>query len=305
MSSGILSTAASLAGLRVLPDVLLALAALAWAVLAAQVLTRLLTDRRGWLADARTPGSLTGVAATAVIGGRVAALGWTRLAEGLLGLAAVACLVLLPLVLRHLHGRVTGSAFLLCVAPEGLAALAGTLGGATCSPAAVVAGTVVCALGAVLYAGVLARFDRRQLAVGAGDHWVVAGARAIPSLAGAQLLTAADRLHLPGGTRPALRWLDLAVWAVAAAGYAVLVVCEVRWPRPRYDVRRWATVFPMGMTAAAAFAVADAERLPALTAAGHALLWPALLAWALTAAGAARRRLPRRDAGAPSGRVSP
>jgi hypothetical protein len=45
----------------------------------------------------------------------------------------------------------------------------------------------------------------------------------------------------------------------------------------------------MGMTAAAAYAVARAESLPALTVVGHVLLWPALAAWALTAAGAARR----------------
>jgi tellurite resistance protein TehA-like permease len=75
------------------------------------------------------------------------------------------------------------------------------------------------------------------------------------------------------------------------AGYALLVVCEVRRPRPRYDVRRWATVFPMGMTAAASIAVAQAEGLPAVAVVGQVLLWPALAAWSLTAAGAARRRL--------------
>jgi hypothetical protein len=47
----------------------------------------------------------------------------------------------------------------------------------------------------------------------------------------------------------------------------------------------------MGMTAAASFAVARTERLPALTGLGHVLLWPALAAWALTAVGAARRFL--------------
>jgi tellurite resistance protein TehA-like permease len=73
----------------------------------------------------------------------------------------------------------------------------------------------------------------------------------------------------------------------------VLLWCELRWPRRRYDVRRWATVFPMGMTAAASFAVARAERLPALAVLGHVLLWPALAAWALTVAGASGGRLRR------------
>ena len=49
------------------------------------------------------------------------------------------------------------------------------------------------------------------------------------------------------------------------------------------------------MTAAATFAVGQAEGLPALTVLGHVLLWPALAAWAVTAAAATRRRFaPRR-----------
>jgi tellurite resistance protein TehA-like permease len=141
----------------------------------------------------------------------------------------------------------------------------------------------------VLYAVVVARFDWRQLAVGAGDHWVLAGALAITSLAAAEVVPALDRLRPFRSLLPALRVLDLAAWALATLGYAVLVGCELRWPRWRYDIRRWATVFPMGMTAAAAYAVARAESLPGLTVLGHVLLWPALAAWALTAAGAARR----------------
>src|SRR3954465_12036642 len=79
----------------------------------------------------------------------------------------------------------------------------------------------------------------------------------------------------------------LSVWAGAVIGYAVLLGCELRWPRWRYDIRRWATVFPMGMTAAASFAVARAERLPALAVFGDILLWPGLAAWALTVVAAA------------------
>jgi hypothetical protein len=47
------------------------------------------------------------------------------------------------------------------------------------------------------------------------------------------------------------------------------------------------------MTAAASFAVAQAERLPALAVLGRVLLWPALAAWALTVAGASGGRLRR------------
>jgi tellurite resistance protein TehA-like permease len=290
MSTGVLSTASQIAGLTTLSAVLLALAVLAELALGVLLVSRLLTDRRGWLADARTPASLTGVAATAVIGGRIASSGWTGPGWLLLAVSGLLWLVLLPLVLRHWQVPTVGASFLVCVATEGLAVLAATQGAVAGSRAAVAVASAAFVLGLVLYAVVLARFDWRQLVVGAGDQWVVAGALAITSLAGAQLLLAGDRLHLLGAVRGPLRVLDLAVWTVAVAGYAVLVACELRWPRWRYDVRRWATVFPMGMTAAASSAVAQAERLPPLAVLGHALLWPGLAAWALTLVGATRRR---------------
>ena len=253
----------------------------------------LLTDRRGWLADARTPASLTGVAATAVIGGRIASLGWTGVAWLLLAVSGLLWLVLLPLVLWHRQVPTVGAGFLICVATEGLAVLAATQGAVAGSRSAVAVGFAAFVLGLVLYAVVLARFDWRQLRVGAGDQWVVAGALAITSLAGAQLVLAGDRLRLLGALREPLRLLDLIIWAVAVAGYAVLLGCELRWPRWHYDVRRWATVFPMGMTAAASFAVARAEGLPPLAVLGHVLRWPGLSAWALTLIGATRGQLRR------------
>jgi Voltage-dependent anion channel len=286
MSTGILSTATQDAGLPVLSWALLVLAVLAEVSLGATLVIRLLTDRPGWLADAATPASLTGVAATAVIGARVASIGWTGIAWVLLVLSALLWLVLLPLVLWHWPLPTVGASFLTCVATEGLAVLAGTQGAAAGSRPVVAAGFAAFLFGLILYAVAVARFDWRQMAVGAGDQWVVAGALAITSLAGATLVLAGDRVGLIGGVREPLGLLDLAVWAVALAGYAVLLGCELRWPRWRYDVRRWATVFPMGMTVAASFAVARAERLPALAVLGHVLLWPALAAWALTVAGA-------------------
>jgi tellurite resistance protein TehA-like permease len=292
MSTGILSTATQMAGLRWASWVLLALAVLGELVLGAALVGRLLGDRQGFVADAGTPASLTGVAATAVIGSRIATLGRTGVAWALLAVTALLWLVLLPLVLRHWRVPTVGASFLVCVATEGLAVLAGVLGAGTANRPVVAAGFAAFLLGLLLYVVVVARFDWRQLAVGAGDHWVLAGALAISSLAGAELLAARDGL-VPHVRQP-LRVVDLVVWAVAVAGYAVLVGCELRWPRRRYDIRRWATVFPMGMTAAASFAVGQAERLPASTVIGHVLLWPALAAWALTAAGATRARLRRR-----------
>src|SRR5947209_11831099 len=59
MSTGILSTATHMAGLRWVSWVMLALAVLGELVLGAALVGRLLTDRPGWSADAGTPASLT------------------------------------------------------------------------------------------------------------------------------------------------------------------------------------------------------------------------------------------------------
>src|SRR3954467_5973669 len=131
-----------------------------------------------------------------------------------------AVLVLLSFVLRRWQVPTVGGSFLICVATEGLAVLAATQGAVAGSRPAVGAGFAAFLLGLVLYAVVVARFDWRQLIVGAGDQWVVAGALAITSLAGAKLVLAGDLLDLAGSVRQPLRLLDLSVWAVAVIGYA-------------------------------------------------------------------------------------
>jgi hypothetical protein len=286
MSTAVLSVASAGAGMGVLSWVLLAIALAAEFVLGIALVTRLVADRSSWLADARTPGSLTGVAATAVIGSRLASIGWEPAAWLCLAVGALLWSVLMPLVLRHWRVPTVGVSFLVCVATEGLAALLATVGGR----AAVSAGLACFVLGLVLYAGVLARFDWRQLSVGAGDQWVVAGALAISSLAGAQLVLAGERLHLLTPLQAPLRIATLVIWAIALTGYVVLLGTELGWPRWAYDQRRWATVFPMGMTAAASIAVGAVEGLRSVTVVGEVLLWPGLAAWVLTAVASTRAR---------------
>lgn len=297
MSTGILSTATQLAGLRLLSWALLALAVLGEVVLAAGLAARLLSDREGVVIDAGTPASLTGVAATAVIGARVVPLGWTEVAWALAAAGALLWLLLMPLVLWHWHVPTIGAGFLVCVATEGLAVLGATLGAATGDRPVVAAGFLAFLLGLILYVVVVTRFDWRQLAVGTGDEWVLAGAMAITSLAAAELARANALLGLLPHVQEPLRLVDLAMWAASVIGYGLLIGYEVRWPRWHYDVHRWATVFPMGMAAAATFAAARTERLVGLTVLGHVLFWPGLAAWVLTAVGAARQWLRLHDTG--------
>lgn len=288
MATGVLSVGLHLADHETLSRIALALAGVAWIALAADFAVRLLRDRARWLAEAQTPGALTAVAATTVLGTRISALGRQTLAEALLALAALLWPVLIVLVVGHWKRRMPGAVFLACVATQGLAVLAATLAAAESTAWLAHAALVLFWLGLVLYGLALARFDLRQVATGAGDHWVAGGAMAISALAGAKLVAAdSARPHLwNADASGVLRAVTVALLALDLAWYAVLLAAEALRPRPRYDVRRWATVFPMGMTEAATLSVAAALDGPWLRTPGQVLLWIAVAAWLAVATGA-------------------
>jgi hypothetical protein len=75
----------------------------------------------------RSPGGLTGVAATSVLGSRLLELGWNVPGEALLVLAFAIWVPLEPLVARRLPGRVTGEWFMVVVAIQSLAVLSAEL----------------------------------------------------------------------------------------------------------------------------------------------------------------------------------
>ncbi|MGW1272764.1 tellurite resistance/C4-dicarboxylate transporter family protein [Streptomyces sp. NPDC002491] len=288
MATGIVSVGLHLAGHEALSRVWLAMAVLAWVALAADFAVRLARERERWLADAGTPGALTAVAATSVLGTQVFARGRQTLAEALLALAAALWPVLLVTVARRWTRSMPGAVFLGCVATQSLAVLGAVLAKAEAAAWLAHIALVLFWLGLLLYVVALCLFDFRQPAEGAGDQWVAGGALAVSALAGAKLLMADDGgLYLwnADGT-DVLRGLTVALLVLDYAWYAVLLVAEVRWPRPHYDERRWATVFPMGMTAAATLSVAAAVDLPSLEGPGEALLWVAVAAWLVVAAAA-------------------
>ncbi|MFJ7020697.1 tellurite resistance/C4-dicarboxylate transporter family protein [Streptomyces sp. NPDC101117] len=293
MATGILSVALHQTGHAILSRIALALACVAWLALACDFLARLLWHRSAWVRAAVTPVSLCAVAATAVLGTRFAAAGRQSLAEALLALAFALWPGLLYVVVRHWRHGMPGSVFLGCVATQGLAVLAATLA-ATAEVAWLAhAALVLFWLGLLLYAVAWTRFDRREVVRGPGDHWVAGGALAISALAGARLLAAdgpvPDLWNDDDFT--ALRTVTYALVALDMAWFVVLLVAEIARPRPRYDVRRWSTVFPMGMSAAAMLSVSATLDVPWLEVPGEVLLWIAVAVWVAVAAGAVRHHL--------------
>ncbi|WP_432080282.1 tellurite resistance/C4-dicarboxylate transporter family protein [Streptomyces sp. WAC 04229] len=307
MATGILSVALHLTGHEVLSRIALFLACAAWLTLAANFVYLLLVERPQWLTRAGTPGALTAVAATTVLGTRFSLHGWTTLAAALLALAALLWPVLLLLVVRHWGRRMPGAVFLGCVATEGLAVLGATLSAVTSTPWLAHAALVPFWLGIVLYLIALFRFDLRQVVRGSGDHWVAGGALAISALAGAKLLAAAGTGMYLWNSDDSAVLHDVTVFLLTLdlAWYVVLLVAEIVWPRVRYDVRRWSTAFPLGMTAAATLSVAAAIDVAWLDTPGQVLMWIAVAGWLAVAAGAVTQaRAGLRSAGADASAVT-
>ncbi|MEY9926194.1 tellurite resistance protein TehA-like permease [Catenulispora sp. GP43] len=294
MATGIVSIGLRSVGAHTLSAVTFALAAVGWLTLGGDFARRLGWQRGRWTAESHTPPALTGVAATTVLGVRVSLEGWQVPAVVLLILAAVLWPPLLWLVLRHLRPHMQGAVFLVCVATQGLVTLAATLAPALPAHWLLVPALVLFVLGLVLYVDAMGHFDFGAVRNGAGDHWVAGGALAISALACAKLLAGgsgkgAGAWIWAAPVHDILRVTALVLLALAWCWYAVLVVAEVRWPRPRYDVRRWATVFPMGMTAVATIEVAKSTGWKWLTDPGHVLVWVGATAWLLTFAGFLRQ----------------
>jgi len=281
MATGILSVALHLAGYETFSELWLAIGGAIWVMLVAVVGARLIAHRARWLKEADTPAALTGVAATAVLGSRCAFLGWDVVAIAALVIAAVAWVVLVPAVLVHWAPPTVGAHFMLCVATEAVAVLGAMVAVMLDEGWIAVLSTVAFIVGLAFYGLVLRRFAFTELEVGAGDHWVWTGALTISALAAGELVRASAALGWGPPLRDVLRIATLAILALAWVGYVVLVICEVRWPRLGFDVRRWATAFPLGMTAAATMTAASSTALDGLWPIGVALTWPAVVVCAV------------------------
>jgi hypothetical protein len=281
MATGIVAVGLHLAGAVSAARVLLAITAALWVVLAVTFCGQFAGGLERWREETSAPAALTAVAGTGVLGDGVAMISRPAAAAVLLGLTALLWAVLLPRVLLNLEWRVPGGAYMVTVATQAVAVLAASLAVRPQARWLLWPAGALLAVGLLLYVLVLTRFDFAQLVGGPGDHWVAGGSLSISALAFGKVT------HAAGPAAP-LVWGTFTVLAVALAWYAVLVVCEVLRPRPAYDGRRWSTVFPLGMTAVSAMTAGRACDVPWLWTLGEVLLWPAVIAWAVVAAGAVR-----------------
>jgi len=137
-------------------------------------------------------------------------------------------------------------------------------------------------LGLAFYAFVISRFDLRQPAVGRGGHWITGGALALSTLAAGRITLAAKALHQLSGISGTLKVVSLVLWGLTIAWLPVLLAAEVLRPRLHYDVRRWSTVFPVGMYAACSFVVGVVATAPAITDFARIWVWVGVAVWLIT-----------------------
>jgi Voltage-dependent anion channel len=115
--------------------------------------------------------------------------------------------------------------------------------------------------------------------VGAGDHWVTGGALAISTVVGGRIVLAAQRTGALLGGHGVLKAVALVPWWLTMVWLPALIATEILRPRLTYNVRRWSTVFPVGMYAACSFVVGALTRTSGIVDFARAWVWVALALW--------------------------
>ena len=289
MGTGIVSVALLLDGREVLSAILLVLDGGVWLALAVLLPARALADRPRFQADSRHPTALTSIAGTEVLGTRLTLAGWDWAGWVLLVIALLVWLALVPHVLRHWRTPTIGSSFILTVATESLALLAATLAFSDSAGWLLYAALVPFGLGLCFYAFVLSRFDFRQLLVGIGDHWVTGGALAISTVTAGRIALAAQRTGALSGALGFLKTISLVLWCLTMVWLPALIATELLRPRLSYSVRRWSTVFPVGMYAACSFVVGELSKTGGIVDFARVWVWVALAVWLVVFAGMVAR----------------
>lgn len=272
----------------VLSAIMFWFAAAVWLVL----VVRLAYRRDRFVREASSPAAFTGVAGTAVLGTRFALQDYHAAAAVLLAVSGVWWALLIVPVLRHWKTPTVGLSFVLSVAAEGLAVLAATLAVSYRAGWLLTAAVAALLVGLASYVFTAARFDLRELVNGHGDEWVAGGALAISTLAAGMVTEAGGTLRQFSEQHSALATGTLVLWCLAMAWLPPLVAAEVLRPRLGYDVRRWATVFPLGMYAACSFAAGHVIGIAGITDFGQVWTWVAFTASLLALAGLLRHGWP-------------
>jgi tellurite resistance protein TehA-like permease len=309
MATGIVAVGASQQEITWLAEVLYAVAAVAFVVIGALLVARVVLARSLVAADITSHSKgfafLTTVAATNVLGSASGlvhgwwtlawALWWTSLALWAFFVYATLFAVVLKGPKPGLANGINGTWFLLTVSTESIAVLGALLLVRHPSDVLAFGLLAVFTLGVVLYLIVMTmvflRWTFSELDPEEVDPpaWIAAGAVAITVLAGSNLLLARDVSDRIERLAPFVEGVVVLAWATATFWFPLMVAIGIwrhvvnRVPL-RYHPSYWALVFPLGMYGVAtsrmlvAVELDDLDRLPEVTLAIALLAWTAAFA---------------------------
>ena len=310
MATGIISNALFLEHHRPLADAMFAINMVAYPTLWLLTALRVAWARGALWADLTSPklvfAFFTIVAATDVLGVGMNLRGWEQAATGMWLFALLLWVVLIYLsfgVLIFLNTArganvVHGGWLIAIVGTQSLvilgAAIAPNLGDQQQS--ALVLIHMLWGVGLGLYGIFITLFAYRIFFFDVAPDditpllWVVMGAAAITTNAGSVLILTDTGIAFLESMRPFIDGVTLIMWAWATWWIPLLVLFGL-W---KHGVRRqpivytpmlWSLVFPLGMYALASLRLSLAADFSPLRAISGAMVWVALAAWLLTAAG--------------------
>jgi tellurite resistance protein TehA-like permease len=315
MATGIISTGTFLLGPSWLSRVLLVIASAGFAVLVAALVIQLARHRSRVVADFQAPDRVFGffaiTASCDLLGTRYASAGHPMVTTvlGCVGAAAwlfltyaVPASLLLTRKRDSILGGVDGSWLLWVVGTQSLSVCASTLVQAWPSQSVALATAAVAlwSVGLVLYVLLVSLILLRWLTVAmtpatlSPDYWILMGATGIIVLAGSGILTLPGTLPAVSSVAGFVKGTSFLFWSFGTWWIPLLIVLGLwrhlvrEWPL-RYEAALWTVVFPIGMYAVATLSFSKAAHLSFMEPLSRAVLWVAIAAWLLVAAGGVAR----------------
>lgn len=314
MATGIVSIAAHLMGIPVVPRTLLVINVIAYLVLCVLTVIRVMRYPREVMADLsdhqRSVGFFTTIAATSVLGSQlVIVLENYNLAFGLWIATLLLWLILIYAVFTALTIKETkppleeginGGWLVAVVATESVSTLASVLTPAVeWQEALLFVSLAFWLAGGMLYIWLISlifyRYTFFRLAPSdlMPPYWINMGAMAISTLAGTLLISNANASPLLVTLHPFILGLTILFWATATWWIPMLLILGFwrhvykRFPLT-YNPLYWGAVFPLGMYTVCTFRLATVAKAPFLLFLPRAFVFIALAAWAVTFIGLLR-----------------
>ena len=309
MATGILSLAAHLLGVPVLPRVMFALNWVLFAIICLLALARVIWHPRRTLDDLvdhlRAPGFFTFVAACSILASQSLLIGGSlRIAVVLGAIGGLAWITLIYTIFTVLTVKsnkpsldrgINGGWLLAVVATQSMAVLGALVAPEVAQPARLELNYFALSmwlLGGMLYIWMMSLIFYRYTffefspADLSPPYWINMGAMAISTLAGSLLIINTPHAPFLESMLPFLKGFTVFYWATGTWWIPMLLMLAIwrhgirRFPFT-YDPMYWGAVFPLGMYAASTLRMMQAMSLDFLGLLPHVMFGIGLVAWVL------------------------